>query len=78
MAFSMTVSKAPSRKTSHVLNVFQKTLNELDQVASQHGHYASQQREFAAEATRAAEEAEAEAQLARDNINSVNKALGRV
>lgn len=72
-----TLVKAPTKKTSHVLSIFQKTLDELDQVASQHGAYASQQRELAAEANRIAESAELEAQVARENIEALNKALGR-
>jgi hypothetical protein len=72
-----TAPKAPTKKTSHVLNVFTKTLDELEQVATQHDDYAVQQAEIARSAQDQADTASAEARYARENIAALNKALGR-
>ena len=72
-----TAPKAPTKKTSHVLSIFTKTLDELDQVATQHDAYAAQQKEIAAAAQLEADNAETEARVARENIGALNKALGR-
>ena len=75
--FNSKAPKAPTKKTSHVLSIFQQTLNELAEVAKEHDSYAEQQLEIARTATSAAEEAKAEAAEARQNIDALNKALGR-
>ena len=72
-----TAPKAPVKKTSHVLSVFTKTLDELESVASQHDVYAAQQKEIVANAQLEADNAETEARVARENIGALNKALGR-
>lgn len=72
-----TAPKAPTKKTSHVLNVFTKTLDELEQVATQHDDYAAQQAQIARAAQEQADTATAEARYARENIGALNKALGR-
>lgn len=72
-----TAPKAPTKKTSHVLNIFTKTLDELEQVAAQHDDYATQQAQIARSAQEQADAATAEARYARENIGALNKALGR-
>lgn len=72
-----TAPKAPTKKTSHVLNVFQKTLDDLESVATDHDRYAAQQAEIAQNAQREVEAAEKESSEARSNIAALNKALGR-
>lgn len=72
-----TAPKAPTRKTSHVLNIFQKTLDDLEGVATQHDQYAEQQRQIAEQASAEANAAAKESAEARDNISSLKKALGR-